>query len=319
MYISPVRSTSVPIIDLQGARASVAAQLLEAYEHIGFAQIVGHGVAPDVVAAAFEASRRFHALPLEEKLGIALDHNHRGYIADGTAVDRSSEVVTATAANRSESFMMMREDAPDSREVRNRTPMAGPNQWPALDGFRDAVTACHDAMRDTALDILQIVDEALDGNGAIISTFEVPTTWFRLLHYPSVATDAPEDVFGSAPHIDFGGITLVSQDAAGGLQVSMGGGDWLDVEPIDGAFVMNSGSMLRRWSNGRLRATPHRVRNRGGTDRYSCVLFCDPHMNTIIEPIASCCEEGVQPGCEPIRFADVVAHHLGAIYEQHQF
>ena len=102
------------------------------------------------IGAAFDASARFHALELGGKMAIALDHNHRGYIADGTAVDRSSEVVPATAANRSESFMMMREDSPDSRDIALRTPLAGANQWPRLNNFCEPVTTCHDAMRDVA-------------------------------------------------------------------------------------------------------------------------------------------------------------------------
>ncbi len=312
-----IMSTSIPVIDLQQPDDVVTSSIIEAYSQIGFAQIIGHGVAQPTIDAAFDASARFHALELDEKMAIALDHNHRGYIADGTAVDRSSEVVPATAANRSESFMMMRDDTPDSREVALRTPLDGANQWPHLDNFREPVTRCHDAMRDVALTVLTLIDHGLGAEGALIDTFSTPTTWFRLLHYPPVMVDAPEDVFGSAPHTDFGALTLVAQDSAGGLQVAKGGDEWIDVEPIDGAFVMNAGSMLHRWSNGRLRATPHWVRNRGNSDRYSCVLFCDPHMLTEIAPLPACVG-GDGPLFEPVVFTDVVAHHLGAIYEQHQ-
>lgn len=313
----PTAAASIPIIDLSLEPHRVGAALIDAYERIGFAQVIGHGVPDDVVTAAFEASRRFHALPATAKAAIALDRNHRGWIADGTAVDRSSEIVAATRPNRSESFMMMREDALDSDEVRRGTPMAGPNQWPDLGGFREPVTACHDAMRDMALAVIARIDEAIGAEGRIIDTYQVPTTWFRLLHYPPVEAGSPIDQFGSAPHTDFGGITFVAQDGTGGLQVAQPDGTWIDVEPIAGAFVMNAGSMLHRWSNGRLKATPHRVDNRSGRERYSCVLFCDPHMNAIVEPVPSCVAAGSAPTFEPVRFADVVAHHLGAIYTQH--
>jgi len=308
---------SIPVIDLSASPASVGAALLDAYERIGFAQVIGHGVPAEIIADAFEASARFHSLPNAQKAAIALDRNHRGWIADGTAVDRSSEVVVATKPNRSESFMMMREDAPDSAEVRAGTPMAGANQWPALPGFREAAVACHDAMRDVALGVMRLIDDALGAEGWIMTSLEVPTTWFRMLHYPAVPAGTPVDQFGSAPHTDFGGITFVAQDTTGGLQVAQTDGSWIDVEPIEGAFVMNAGSMLHRWSNGRLLATPHRVDNRSGRERYSCVLFCDPHMNAIVEPVPTCVPAGEVPKFEPVRFADVVAHHLGAIYSQH--
>lgn len=308
---------TIPVIDLSGSEESVESALLDAYERIGFAQVIGHGIPDEIINGAFEASRRFHSQPTEVKARIALDRNHRGWIADGTAVDRSSEIVAATRPNRSESFMMMREDAPDSEVVRSRIPMAGPNQWPDLDGFREAVTACHDAMRDMALRVITNIDNALDAGAQIAMNYVLPTTWFRLLHYPPVPVDSPVDQFGSAPHTDFGGITFVAQDTTGGLQVAKPDGSWIDVEPIEGAFVMNAGSMLHRWSNGRLVATPHRVDNRSGRERYSCVLFCDPHMNAMVEPVSSCVPDGTTPRFEPIRFSDVVAHHLGAIYAQH--
>jgi len=310
-------SASIPVIDLQLPDPDVIDAIIDAYSHIGFAQVVGHGVTADTISDAFDASSRFHALPLDHKMSIALDHNHRGYIADGTAVDRSSEVVAATAANRSESFMMMREDAPDSDEVRRGTPLAGPNQWPDIAGFREAVTACHDAMRVVALELIHIVDDALGAEGTLRRAYAVPTTWFRLLHYPPVASTAPQDQFGSAPHTDFGGLTLVAQDTTGGLQVAAPDGGWLNVDPIPDAFVMNAGSMLHRWSNGRMLATPHRVDNRSGQRRYSCVLFCDPHMNTVVEPLPSCIDNTTPAVHEPVLFSDVVAHHLGAIYTQH--
>lgn len=308
----------IPVIDLSESDARIGAAIVDAYERIGFAQVVGHGVPAEVMTAAFDASRRFHAEPLGVKQSIALDRNHRGYIADGTAVDRSSEVVAATRPNRSESFMMMREDALDSDEVRRGTPMAGPNQWPPTPGFREAATAAHDALRDMAVRVIGVIDAALGAGGAMRTAFDVPTTWFRMLHYPPVSTDAPVDQFGSAPHTDFGAITFVAQDGVGGLQVARPDGSWIDVEPIDGAFVMNAGSMLHRWSNGRLRATPHRVDNRSGRERWSCVLFCDPHMDTVVAPLPSCIPAGAEPAFEPVRFSDVVAHHLGAIYSQHR-
>lgn len=310
-------SRTIPIIDLSDHPTRVGEAVMEAYTTVGFAQIVGHGVNSDVVQAAFAASERFHTAPLAIRQAIALNNNHRGWIADGTAVDRSSEIVPATRANRSESFMMMREDAPDSDEVRRGTPLAGPNQWPDIAGFREAVTACHDAMRDVALQLIHIVDDALGAEGTLRRAYAVPTTWFRLLHYPPVASTAPQDQFGSAPHTDFGGLTLVAQDTTGGLQVASPDGGWLNVDPIPDAFVMNAGSMLHRWSNGRMLATPHRVDNRSGQQRYSCVLFCDPHMNTVVEPLGSCTDHTTPAVFEPVLFSDVVAHHLGAIYTQH--
>ena len=101
----------VPVIDLESA--DVVTSLASAYETVGFAQVVGHGVPRSLIAAVFDASARFHRLPLEEKLAIELDRHHRGYIAIDTSTDRRSELGPASQPNQSASFMMMREASPD--------------------------------------------------------------------------------------------------------------------------------------------------------------------------------------------------------------
>jgi isopenicillin N synthase-like dioxygenase len=139
-------------------------------------------------------------------------------------------------------------------------------------------------------------------------------TWLRLLHYPPQDPQSPADEYGSAPHTDFGAITLLAQDDVGGLAVKTPGGDWVDVPPVDGAFVMNVGDMLKRWSNGRLRSTPHRVTNRTGRERYSVPYFYDPHVSTLIAPLPGLGD----PAFEPIVFAAFLRGELEASYEVHK-
>ena len=60
----------VPVIDLESA--DVVAGLASAYETLGFARVVGHGIPRSLIAAVFDASERFHRLPLEDKLTIGV-------------------------------------------------------------------------------------------------------------------------------------------------------------------------------------------------------------------------------------------------------
>ncbi|MEZ5342524.1 MAG: 2OG-Fe(II) oxygenase family protein [Acidimicrobiales bacterium] len=102
----------------------------------------------------------------------------------------------------------------------------------------------------------------------------------------------------------------------GGLQVHAPGGEWLDVPPLDGAFVMNVGDMLHRWSNGKLLSTPHRVINRSGRERYSCPFFFDPNVSTVISPLMSCCDEGA--AFEAVVFGSFLRTELEASYQHHK-
>lgn len=80
---------------------------------------------------------------------------------------------------------------------------------------------------------------------------------------------------------------------------------------------MNVGEMLHRYSNGILRATPHRVATSHKQDRYSCVYFYDPGVNTVVRPVDSLIETSQTPRFKPILFADYLRHQLESTYEQH--
>ena len=308
---------SIPTIDL--AAADAATQIVEAYSTAGFAYLIGHGVDPAMVAAVFAESRRFHASPVELKRSIALDHDHRGFIEINTSTDRTSTLANVKKPNQSESFMMMREDDPDGPQVRAGNFLAGPNQWPDwLPGFRSVIDEYHDTMIGVGRRLVDLIAEGLgDSDGLLASSFDPPTTWLRLLHYPTCPPTAPDDLFGSAPHCDFGFVTILAQDDVGGLQVMSPDGEWLDVPPVDGAFVMNVGEMLHRWSNGRLRSTPHRVINRSGLERYSCPFFFDPHVSTVIAPLPSTIGDEAAARYVPTHFGDFLRNELTKGYQRH--
>lgn len=307
----------IPVVDLRSR--DVVDDLLHAYGAVGFAQVEGHGVDPALVAAVFDASARFHRLPLGDKLAIELDANHRGYIPIDTSTDRTSTLAEVTRPNQSESFMMMRDDPPDSPDVRAGRFLAGANRWPALPGFREVLEEYHATMMGLGRRVVELFAAGLgDRDGVLEAAFTTPTSWLRLLHYPPVAAAAPDDLYGSAPHRDFGFVTLLAQDDVGGLQVRHPSGDWVDVPPRAGTFVMNVGDMLHRWSNGRLLSTPHRVHNRSGRERWSVAFFFDPHVSTVIEPLASCVDVDHPAGFEPLCFEDFLRHELTATYDRHR-
>ncbi|MGB8861137.1 MAG: 2-oxoglutarate and iron-dependent oxygenase domain-containing protein, partial [Ilumatobacteraceae bacterium] len=182
---------AIPTVDLGAPDA--AAQILHAYSTVGFAYLVGHGVPPQLSAAVFEASREFHASTIEQKRSIALNAIHRGFIEIDTSTDRNSTLAEVTKPNQSESFMMMREDAPDGAQVRAGHYLAGANQWPGwLPRFRPVLEEYHEAMVGLGLRVVAAVAYALsDDRGELIAGFHPPTTWLRLLHYPPHPPGAP--------------------------------------------------------------------------------------------------------------------------------
>lgn len=309
---------TIPTVDL--AAEDAAAQILEAYSTVGFAYVVNHGVAPALVAGVFDASHRFHASSQEQKATIALNSSHRGFIPINTSTTRHSTLAKVTKPNQSQSFMMMRDDALDSEQVAAGHYLSGPNVWPEwLPDFRGPVERYHDEMVQLGMRVVALVEDALSApRGALSAHFHPPTSWLRLLHYPPQPATAPDDLYGSAPHSDFGFITLLAQDTIGGLQVMSPDGRWLDAPPMAGTFVMNVGDMLHQWSNGLLRSTPHRVINCSGVERYSCPFFFDPHVSTTITPLASCIRPDHPVQYEPVHFGEFLRGRLEGSYLQHE-
>jgi isopenicillin N synthase-like dioxygenase len=304
--------TEIPVIRL-GSRsdADLAQEFLTAYGQTGFGYIEDHGVDPALREAVFDASRRFHALPLEEKLKIRVNRSHRGYIPINTSTDVNSTLAEVTKPNQSASFMMMREDATADPDIY----LSGPNQWPELAGFREALEAYVTAMSDLGRRLMRIALHATGATDhAVMAAFDTPTIWLRLLHYPPTPAASPDDLYGSAPHTDFGCLTLLAQDDVGGLQVRTPAGNWVDAPYRPGALVVNVGDMLHRMSNGRLLSTPHRVINRSGRERYSVPFFFDPHVNTVIEPLPGTGD----PAHAPQKFADFLRSELEASYDAHK-
>jgi isopenicillin N synthase-like dioxygenase len=162
---------TIPIVDLHAAAAApgpevkqrVAKDLYQALTTTGFAYIVGHGIDQQCIDAAFEASREFHASPLERKQSIAINDFHRGYMGMATSTIVTSSVATVRKPNLSESLMLMHELAPDDPDLLAGKPMQGPNQWPDwMPGFRPVIEAYIAEVDLVARRIVHTIALALD-------------------------------------------------------------------------------------------------------------------------------------------------------------
>jgi isopenicillin N synthase-like dioxygenase len=129
-----------------------------------------------------------------------------------------------------------------------------------------------------------------------------PCASLRLLHYPPQEGQIEAQTMGCGAHTDYGCLTILAQDANGGLQVRNSAGEWIAAPPVPDTFVINLGDQMARWTNGRFQATPHRVINTSGRERYSMPFFFDPNWDALIEALPGT----VVPGDVP-KFAPVLA------------
>jgi isopenicillin N synthase-like dioxygenase len=89
-------------------------------------------------------------------------------------------------------------------------------------------------------------------------------------------------------------------------------GDWIAAPVALGAFVVNIGDCLMRWTNDIYVSTPHRVVNHSGKERYSIAFFFDPDPDAVVAAIPSCVREGESPRYTPIVAADYLRSRLDA-------
>ena len=301
-------TSAIPIIDVTGlsagdpaALARIARELGSAARDVGFFYVVGHGIPAALRDAVFAASDAFFALPRAVKAELAIDRvgDNRGWIGLAT------EALDPTTA-------------PDPKEAFNIgfDPPAGPerNAWPDLPGFRETMSAWWAAAFRLGVDLHRAVAVDL---GAPVDTFETafatPMSTLRLLHYPPVAATGAEGL-GAGAHTDYGNLTLLVTDEVGGLEVRRRDGTWIKAPVVDGAFVVNIGDCLMRWSNDVYVSNPHRVVAPRDRTRRSVAFFLDASPDAIVAALPSCVAPGERPKYPPITARDHLVARLSATY-----
>ena len=165
-------------------------------------------------------------------------------------------------------------------------------------GFRAAMQEWAVAMESLGQALLRALasEAGLDAD-FYAREFDQGASTLRLLHYPvrppetyaGLEDSATREhqgrrrAIGTGEHTDSGGLTLLVQDQAGGLQaLGMDGATWHDVPPVPGSVVVNLGDLMELWSGGIYRATPHRVLG-GGAERFSIPYFYEPRYEAAIK------------------------------------
>jgi len=240
---------------------------------------------------------------MDAKLALRMNEHNNGYMMLGRYAVWTSDVNTNDKPDLNEAFFIKRERGPDDPLVRAGRRFAGPNRWPAdLPGFRDAVLAYTDAVDALGRRILPLCAQALDmAHDCFDAAFAESQFSFRLTHYPPVAAEANQ--YGIAPHTDANFMTFLAQSEVPGLQVRMPDGSWVDVPEVPGSFAVNSGDMMKRWTNHRFKSTPHRALPPVGRPRYAIPYFMGPHLDTEIACLPTCQGPGNPPRHAPITYA----------------
>ncbi len=312
------RAREIPVIDIGALRdrsdvAGIAARIGKACRDTGFFYVANHGVSAGLLAQVRMAAETFFALPDAAKNAVTIrnSRHNRGYVKlEDEKLDPSRK------GDLKEGFNAGRELAADDPDLLAGKPFCGPNQWPAEPaGFRAALLGYFDAMLALCQDLHCAFARDLGlAEDHFAKLIDRPLATLRLLHYPPHPGRFVPDQYGAAPHTDYGNVTVLWQDAAGGLEVRARSGEWIAATPLPDTFVCNIGDCLMRWSNDTYVSTPHRVVNRSGRERWSIPFFLDPNGDANIECLTTCTSPARPPRYPTTTGAAYLRERLDATY-----
>lgn len=293
------------MVDLTGylagderARAQAVDEFGRACAEVGFVIISGHGVRPELIARMQRLALGFFAQPLATKLECSAPEGtdrFKGYVPfDRMATGRSSllEIFQTKPFDTDAEALAAGVPADHINEYSG-------NVWPQhVPGFRESWTEYYAAMSDLAGSLFEMIAAFFGAPpGFFAAVVERHVSDLAINFYPAQLRPPDSHQLRAQPHTDFGTLTLLAQDGAKGLQIEREG-EWVDVPVVADAFVVNLGELMTPWTNGRWRATLHRVVNPmpdlAGTHRLSIAYFHKPDYHAVIECIPGCEGDGVR-------------------------
>lgn len=294
-------------IDLSDSDIQKSVSLLrQACLDSGFFYVVNHGISPEFMDEVFSQSKRFFSLPLDEKMKLLRNEKHRGYTP---FLDEHLDPGNQIHGDYKEGYYIGVEVPEDDPQAEK--PFHGPNLWPMADilpGWRETMERYHREALEVARAVARIIALALDLDGNFFDQSEIlrnPIAILRLLHYEGKISEPERGIYGAGAHTDFGLLTLLATDDVIGLQICKDKHAepqiWEYVSPVKGAFIVNLGDLLERWSNCSFRSTLHRVLV-SGQERYSIAFFLEPSFNCVVKCLPTCHSEDNPAKFPPITF-----------------
>ncbi|XP_013593970.1 PREDICTED: UPF0676 protein C1494.01-like isoform X5 [Brassica oleracea var. oleracea] len=301
-------SLVLPIVDISSPDKITTARLIRraCVEH-GFFYVKNHGIPEELMEGVFRESKRFFNLPLEDKM----DSLHRDFLGYTPLYAEKLDTSLTTIGDSKESFFLG-----SSEGVRGQR---YPNQWPSenlLPSWRQTMECYY----KNVIKLLGLVALALDLDEDFfikIGALNDPAAVVRLIRYPGEVISSDVETYGASAHSDYGTVTLLLTDEVPGLQVCRDKSKqpriWEDVPRLRGAFIVNIGDLMERWTNGLFRSTLHRVMP-VGKERYSVAFFLDPNPDCNVECLKTCCSETSPARFPPILAGDYIKERFRITY-----
>ncbi|XWS46962.1 hypothetical protein CRYUN_Cryun14cG0112800 [Craigia yunnanensis] len=268
------KCNNVPIVDISKAldhnRTDTVQQILKASQEFGFFQVINHGVPEKLMNDTMSVLKEFFEMPAEDKASL--------YSED---LQKRCRLYTSGLYYSKEKVHLWR----DSLRHLCHPLEECMKFWPEKPtSYREVVATYSVEAKKLGLRILELLSEGLGLESGYFGSKLSEAELFVVNHYPPCPD--PSLTLGLPKHCDPNLITILLQGDVHGLQVFKDG-EWIGVEPLPNAFVVNIGHQLQIISNNKLKSAEHRAVTNTKIARTTAAYFISPCDDSIVEPAKS--------------------------------
>ncbi|WVZ83354.1 hypothetical protein U9M48_030512 [Paspalum notatum var. saurae] len=281
---------SLPVIDMSGSHDEVCRAILDAGKEYGFFQVVNHGVPEQVMQDMEAVCAEFYRLPAADKAHL--------YSEDKTKPNRLFSGTTYNTGGDKYWMDCLRLACPVTvGDAGDATSDGWPDKPRRLREVFERFVA---QSRGVGMRVLRLL---CDAAGLRADYFDGKLSRGDAIlgvnHYPPCPD--PAATLGLPPHCDRNLITLLVTGPVHGLEV-LHAGEWVKVQHVPGAFVVNFGLQLEVVTNGMLKSVEHRVMTNAALPRTAVALFICPTEDCVVGPAEELVGDGGTPCYRALRF-----------------
>ncbi|KAG6544973.1 hypothetical protein Mapa_013665 [Marchantia paleacea] len=288
----------VPVIDLAGIQGavlkSVSEQIAKACDEWGFFQIINHGVDLSLMERIQEVYKEFFYLPAEEKQKYFINEDFHGWcspqMSDDPGVNKMGLITPETCE------FTYHEGLCGDPNRKTTVPTNPPALRSTLFEYATEVRA----LQERVLAAMS-VELGLEAD-ALSKLFAPADLGIRANFYPLKTDDNTVGVLSA--HSDVSVLTFLLADKVSGLEIKKDG-RWIQVKPLENAFIVNVADCLEVTSNGRFRSVEHRGGGNESHERISIGAFYNPSRAATIGPVEELLDESHPRRYRSAKFADL--------------
>ncbi|GLJ33689.1 hypothetical protein SUGI_0677050 [Cryptomeria japonica] len=294
---------TVPVVDMEKLllpsenheRKEEMGVLSKACIEWGFFQVVNHGIPHSLIDRIRGVVNEFFSLPLDEKQRYAKRGGDVQGYGNIFVVDEDQKLDWGDLV----SLAVM------SKKLKNLA------LWPTTPSdFRNTVERYTSEVERVAQAVLGLFAENLQLESDYFKDKfgEDPLMTMRTNFYPPCLR--PDLVLGLSPHSDGDAITLLLQDdQIEGLHVHKNN-EWIPIQPIPYAYVVNIGDLMEVMTNGRYKSIEHRAVTNKEKARLSIAMFYHPGLDEEVAPASNLVDEEHPPLYKKFKHQEYIRYYM---------